>query len=110
MEESKITLKSLLRVFSLSDDQVDLLNESDLICRQGKHFETGLPNAIFDLEKCDIDLLYKFTTLANIDPSNVDIFLSFRTEYSTRILRVPKVVNKAVKKFDCEVNISYTVL
>jgi len=109
MEESNIDLHSLFRVFSLTDEQVDLLNETDLNCEWGEHFQTKMPNAIFDLEKCDIESLHRYTNTAKVNPKNMDIFLSFRTEYSTRILGVPKVVNKAIKTFDCDITISYTV-
>ena len=109
MVESNIVLESYLRVLTLSNAQQSVLKESELKYEQGKHFKTGMPNAIFDLDKCNINILQAFIEKAGIESHDMDIFLSFRTSYSNRIIRVPNSAKNAIKVFNCEVNISYTI-
>lgn len=109
MEESNVDLKCTLRMLSLTEEQMTILSGMDLTYTPGAHYKTGMPNAIFNLDKCCLKDIHAFATLAGIHSSDIDICMSFRTDYDNRLIGVPKSVNQAIKLFDCEMVINYTI-
>ncbi len=107
---SNIELNISFRFSALSEDQAEALNKSELESKFGVHFKTKRVTASVPLNEDNVSLISDFMDENNISKENTDIFISFVTEYDTRIIDVPGFVNQAVKKLGSEMVLSYTIV
>lgn len=108
--ESHIELETSFRFLDLSKEQADELKSSGLACEFGEHFKTKAITGIVPLESTAISQIAEFIGRKNIPVAATDIFVSFTTEYDTRIIDIPNYVNEAIAKLGSKMVLSYTVL
>ena len=107
--ESEIDLKVSFRFLSLNDEQVEKLRLSFGVIELGKHFKTGKNVGIVILRSDNIRQVSKFMDVHGIAPEDTDIFLSFITFHSTRILDIPGYVADAAVELKSRLTLSYTI-
>ena len=107
--ESDIELKITFRFICLSDSQADKLSEEFEESKFGKHFKTKMPVGLIPLKEENIQLISKFIATNNIATENTDIFISFITEYDTRIVEIPQYVARAATELKSKMTLSYTI-
>ena len=106
---SDIELEINFRFLSLTEEQVPLLSEelSDASFRD--HFKNKCKVGCINLTSDRIDLVSKFMKENSIESKNTDIFLSYITEYDSRILDIPEYVAKASVALGSKITLSYTI-
>lgn len=107
--ESDIELKISFRFLELSEKQATALRSSELVAKFGTHFKTKSITGIVPLNVVNINQISIFIDENNISKETTDIFISFVTEYDTRIIDIPSFVNQAVIKLSCKLVLSYTI-
>ena len=107
--ESDIELKITFRFLSLSDGQVEKLSEEFKESKFGKHFKTKMQVGRIPLSERNIQLISRFITANNIAHEDTDIFISFITEYDTRIMEIPNYVARAAVELKSKMTLSYTI-
>jgi len=108
--DSDIDLEINFRFLALSKEQAVLLKSIIIESEFGKHFQTKEITAIVPLNVYNISLIFAFIENNNISVRDTDIFISFVTEYDTRIIDIPEFVNEAIVKLGSKLTLSYTVV
>lgn len=108
--DSDVALQISYRFLSLTDAQALGLKKEFSRCQFGKHFSTGEITASLELEHTDIGKLAAFVRENAVEPGATDIFISFVTEYDSRIIDIPPYVNKAIRETGSKLVVSYTVV
>ena len=108
--ESDINLEVSFRFLSLSKDQADALKATDLVSNFGVHFKTKKITGLIPLSSSSTIGISEFIENHKIDVSDTDIFISFLTEYDSRIIDIPNYVNEAILKIGSKMVLSYTIV
>ena len=108
--DSDIELKISFRISELSEKQAVALKEVIPESGFGKHHKTKKTTGIIPLRNNNIPLISSFMNSNNISKDITDIFISFVSEYDTRIIDVPDYVNQAVIKLGSKLTLSYTII
>jgi len=107
---SNIELKISFRFAKLSEHQATILKNTFSELKLGKHFKTKNITGSIPLTEDNISLISSFMETNDIPKEITDIFISFVTEYGTRIIDVPTYVNQAVIKLGSKITLSYTII
>jgi hypothetical protein len=107
--DSDIELNISFRFSELSDNQADALKDVIPEAGFGTHYKTKKTTGSVPLSEPIIPLLSMFIEKHDIEKDNTDIFISFVSEYDTRIIDVPNYVNLAVVKLGSKITLSYTI-
>ncbi len=107
--ESNINLEVSFRFLNLSKEQADALEVTGLTSKFGVHFKTKKITGLIPLNNSCIVEISKFINKHKIQISDTDIFISFITEYDSRIMDIPEYVNEAVLKIGSKMVLSYTI-
>ncbi|WP_338728580.1 hypothetical protein V8687_11210 [Shewanella baltica] len=107
---SDIDLDTNFRFLGLTKEQANVLKESGINCNFGTHFKTKAITGIVPLDSSVIAKIGEFMEQQKISNKDTDIFISFNTEYDTRVIDIPTYVNEAVISLGSKLVVSYTVL
>jgi len=108
--DSDIDLKISFRFLELSEGQAFALKNDNLEATFGTHFKTKSITGSVPLREDNIDQVSSFIEENHISKDSTDIFVSFVTEYDTRIFEVPNYVNQAVVKIGSQLVVSYSIV
>ena len=107
--DSDVELNISFRFLELSDNQSNLLKNALPSAGFGTHYKTKKTTGVVPLIEENINLISRFMASNDISVDNTDIFISFTSEYDTRIIDVPEYVNQAVKTIGSRLTLSYTI-
>ncbi|MGE6451152.1 hypothetical protein ACQKC5_01975 [Shewanella baltica] len=107
--DSDIDLVVSFRFLALSEEQADELKATGLLSRFGVHFKTKKITGLIPLSSSSTVGISEFIKKHGIEVSDTDIFISFSTEYDSRIIDIPDFVNEAILKIGSKMVLSYTV-
>ena len=108
--DSGIELDTSFRFLALTERQAEALQLSGMDCEFGRHHRTNAITGVVPLNGTVISKLENFVNQQSIEISSTDIFVSFTTEYDSRIIDIPCHVNEIIKKLGSRLVVSYTVL
>lgn len=108
--DADIELNISFRFLALSDAQAEKLRASELEVTFGKHHKTSKNVGCVVLASGVIAHLSNFIVDNSVTEDEYDIFISFCTEYDTRIIDIPAYVNEAVKRLGSKLVLSYTII
>ena len=108
--DSEIQLNISFRFSELSENQVDALKAVIPEAGFGTHYKTKRTTGSVPLSEPNIPLLSTFIEKHGIENDMTDIFISFVSEYDTRIIDVPNCVNHAVVQLGSKLTLSYTIV
>ena len=77
--------------------------------RLGRHFKTKkVVGCISVTSRTKIDQIAGFQRTHGVKQSDCDVFVSISTHRDTEIVDVPRIVNRIIKKVNCQVVFSFT--
>ena len=108
--DAGIELNIGFRFLALSEDLVceAKLSLKASSCRPNK--KLGGYVVCVPLTQSSLVSIASFMTSHNIKIENTDIFISFATEYDSRVLKLPHIIAKASVYIGSPVTLSYTVV
>jgi len=107
--ESDIKLEVCFRFLDLTQKNSDDLKLLNLESKFGVHFKTKNITGLVSLNESCISEILSFIESNDISISDTDIYISFRTDYDSRIIDIPEYVNEAVSKIGSRMVLSYTI-
>ncbi|WP_440904813.1 hypothetical protein ACMZOO_00875 [Catenovulum sp. SX2] len=108
--DSDIKLDVCFRFLELSQQQAIELEAVFHNVKFGRHFKSKQIVGLVALDGQLVDAIGNFMQSHDIEPLSTDIFVSFITEYDSRIIELPDFVAKASIALGVKINLSYTVL
>jgi|GEM_PF-1897057 len=107
--DSDIELNISFRFFSLSEELTNEIKSSlkGSSCRP--HKKLGGFIVCVPLTPPSLEFIGSFVTSHNVEVENTDIFVSFVTEYDSRIIDLPNIITKASFSIGSPITLSYTV-
>ncbi len=107
--ESDIKLDVCFRFLDLTQEKSDELKVLNLGSKFGVHFKTKKITGLVPLNESCIPKIQSFIKSNDIPISDTDIYISFITDYDSRIIDIPEYVNEAVSKIGSKMVLSYTI-
>ncbi len=108
--DSDIELNISFRFFSLTEELSNEIKSSleASSCRPNK--KLGGFVVCVPLTPSSLEFIGSFITSNNVEVENTDIFVSFVTEYDSRVIDLPNDITKASFSIGSPVTLSYTVV
>ena len=98
------------RFLALTPKQGQYLADAFPASELGGHFKTGKVVGCVPLNsRTKVDSIIAFAAKYGLKPKACDIFVSVSTDSDTQIVDVPKIVNRIIKDFDCQMTFSFTL-
>lgn len=107
--DADIELNISFRFLALSEDLASEAKSSFEVssCRPNRKLDGYV--VCVPLTSCSLEVITSFVTSYNVNIEDTDIFVSFATEYDSRIIDLPNIITKASFSIGSPVTLSYTV-
>ncbi len=108
--DSDIDLDISFRFLGLTENQASELKNEFENAELSRHFKTNKIVGTIPLSGQLIEDIALFIKLHSVSPKDVDIFISFITEYDSRIIDMPDFVARAAEVLGARMTLSYTII
>ena len=108
--DSNIETNISFRFLDLTESQAGTIRKTELQASFGTHHKTNKITCLIPLNNKNAKDLISLVELHFPENEETDIFISFVTEYDTRIIDIPSFVNQIIKRIETKLTVSYTIV